>query len=93
MPLRGRTDAESNSVLSPKKAPIKPPRREKKSPRKEPPPPPNPGEPGQDRPPVGDPPERRVPKKVALQEKVRPLRNFRSGASCSPPSGHVWSNA
>jgi hypothetical protein len=67
MPLQGRTDAEGISLLSAKKAPIKPPGREKKPPRKEPPPPPNPGEPGQkDRAPAGDPPSRRGPKKLAF---------------------------
>jgi hypothetical protein len=76
MPLQGRTDAKGISLLSPKKAPIKPPGREKKPPKKEPPPPPNPGEPNQkDRPPVGDPPDRRVPKKLALQSKVRLLQH------------------
>ena len=76
MPLQGRTDAKGISLLSAKKAPIKPSGREKKPPKKEPPPPPNPGEPNQkDRPPVGDPPDRRVPKKLALQSKVRPLQH------------------
>jgi hypothetical protein len=83
------TNAESNSSAGPrkKKTPIKPPERQKKPPRKEPPPPPNPGAPSEgDRLPAGDPPERRPPKKLALQEKG-PIQKINPPASIAPCSG------
>lgn len=49
-----------------KKAPIKPPTRQKKPPTKEPPDPPNPGRRRRDnQAPIGDPPPKRGPKRVA----------------------------
>ena len=86
----GLADLENNISSSPKKTPIKPPEREKKPPRKEPPPPPNPGEPGlADRPPVGDPPQRRGPKKLAAAETGDQF-SAAINSSLLLPRGRVW---